>query len=155
MKIILEGADGTGKTTLANKLVRTYGLSYVNVNRQDPNDFDFYKQTMRKTNVVYDRHFIGEMIYPSVFNRKGNLSKEKFEELLEFSKQENVKIIVLHNDPKLDMVHRLDDDEYDEVIKKIMQINQKFVDIAKEFNIMLIDVMKTHFDDICEMIEDD
>lgn len=155
MKIILEGADGTGKTTLAKKLARTYDLSYVNVNRNDPNDFNFYYETMKKTKVVYDRHFIGEMIYPSVFKRKGNLEKEDFEWLLEYARDKDVKILVLHNDPKLDMVHRLDDDEYDEVITQIMKINEEFIKIAKEYEIPLIDIMKTHFDDICELIEND
>lgn len=48
MKIILEGADGTGKTTLAKILAERYGLDICHCTQDDPNDFIFYQQSIRK-----------------------------------------------------------------------------------------------------------
>ena len=44
MRIILEGCDGTGKTTLANILAFKYGLDICHCTASDPSDFQFYKQ---------------------------------------------------------------------------------------------------------------
>ena len=50
--IIVEGCDLTGKDTLCLKLAEKYNLDFVHINSHDPNDFDFYVQTMRKKNVA-------------------------------------------------------------------------------------------------------
>ena len=39
MKIILEGCDGTGKTTLAKLLAEKYGLDICHCTAEDPKDF--------------------------------------------------------------------------------------------------------------------
>lgn len=152
MKIILEGADGTGKTTLAKMLVEKYDISYMNINREDPNDYPFYFQTLRKNKIVYDRHFIGEMIYPNIFNRKQNLLLMQFKHLLEFSKENNFKILVLFSENET-ILNRQKNDEYEEVTQNILKINDSFIDIANKFGIQLVDVTKTNFEEICELIE--
>lgn len=89
MKIILEGCDCTGKTTLAKQLCEKYNLYYSHVTSKDPNDFEFYFNTMKTDNIIWDRHLLGEMIYPTVYNRKGNLN------LKIFIKCQNVNIIMM------------------------------------------------------------
>jgi thymidylate kinase len=152
MKIILEGCDGTGKTTLAKKLQDRYGIDYVHINRADPSTYEFYSQTLAKTDVIWDRHFIGEMVYPTVFFRKGNLNMVKFEELLNQAKKENVVILVLTVD-KETLIKNNDRPEYPEVIKNLMLIDSQFVAIADIYNIPVIDVFKTKFEDIVKVIE--
>ena len=95
MKIILEGCDCTGKTTLAKMLCDKYNLEYEHVTSKDPNDYNFYSQTMKKNNKLWDRHLLGEMIYPTVYNRKGNLNLDLLTKLIEESKKEKVVILVL------------------------------------------------------------
>jgi thymidylate kinase len=157
MKIIIEGADGTGKTTLSQKLLKHYNIkSYVHVNREDPNDYDFYKQTMKKTSVLFDRHFIGEMIYPKIFNRKQNLNTLTFEMLLEQSKKEQVKIIILYTD-NFTLEERIiqkseSHEEFEEVIQNILEINRQFLEIAAKYHIEIIDTSKVSFKDICEKL---
>jgi len=152
MKIILEGCDGTGKTTLAKKLVQHYGLDYVHVNRDDPTTYEFYSQTMKKTNVIWDRHFIGEMVYPSVFKRKPNLKMVDFENLLQQSKENKIIILVLTaGEDRLAETNKRD--EFPEVLKNLYLINGQFIAIADIYKIPMINVFETSFEDIIKVIE--
>lgn len=71
--IILEGADGTGKTTLAKALVEKYGGIYIH-NRYHKEIWPFFMASMRwairesqRRLVVIDRHWISECIYARVY----------------------------------------------------------------------------------------
>lgn len=151
-KIILEGADGTGKTTLAKRLMERYDLSYVNVNSKDPNDFQFYNQTLKKTKVVYDRHFIGEMIYPKFFQRQSKLNTRQFKKLLKKSKDLNYKIFVLYL-PEDKIETNQKDDEFDFIKRNVKTINKKFIKIAKKYNIEMINVFDYTLQEVCDLIE--
>ena len=157
MKIILEGCEGVGKTTLAEKLVKKYNLDYVHITNKDPNDYMFYRETMRKEDVLYDRHFIGEMIYPKVFNRKGNLKKEQLRKLIKFSKNNGVVVLVLTAD--LDIVQKRikERNKYkpDFILEKIPEIHKKFFNLAIECGVYLVGTSKMPFDYICAMIENE
>lgn len=158
MKIILEGCEGTGKTTLAQKLINKYNLDYVHITNKDPNDYMFYKQTLRKEDVIYDRHLIGEMIYPKVFNRKGNLNYKKLEKLFDFALKEKVCILILTTNIEEIKKRVAERNKYkpDFIINKLPLINQQFCDIAIKYasykNIFLIDTTKIQFESICEVI---
>ncbi len=71
--IIVEGADGTGKTTLCKKLAKEMNLEYLKIprhkNDDELNGFKFYleKASSILTNTVVDRFHIGEMIYPRLY----------------------------------------------------------------------------------------
>jgi thymidylate kinase len=151
MKIILEGCDGTGKTTLAKKLQDHYGIDYVHVKRADPSTYEFYSQTLLKTDVIWDRHFIGEMIYPTVFKRQGNLRMAQFETLLEKARNQNVVILVLTTH-KETLKKNNDRPEYPEVIKNLLLINDQFLAIADIYQIPVINVFETSFEDIVKII---
>ena len=138
MKIIIEGVDRIGKTTLANKLIEKYNCDYLHFTRHDPRDFEFYSQTMRKENVIHDRHFIGEMIYPEVFNRKNELSVVDFYRLFAKSKDENVLIIVMYTSDLAILDQRMDTEEYEEIRQQYKIINEKFMDYAKSFPLYII-----------------
>jgi thymidylate kinase len=152
MRIIVEGADGTGKTTLVKELAKKYNLDSLNINRYDPNNFNFYLETLKKTNVIFDRHFIGEMIYPSIFNRKGNLKRKDFEWLLDYCKENDIKIIILYKEKNV-LKKRQKLNEYPEVLNNILKINEKFIEIAHNYEIPLIDTEYEKIEDICEFIE--
>lgn len=132
MKIIIEGVDRIGKTTLAKKIAKKYKLDYVHMNINDPKDFEFYKQTLRKTNVIFDRHFIGEMIYPSVFNRERQLDMEGFIKLMEFCYEEEIKIIVLYSNDHELLNKRMRRERYRQVRLQYQLINNAFYTIGKD-----------------------
>lgn len=75
--IIIEGCDCSGKTTLCKKLQERYTniVSVVHDTYNDPSDYHFYREQARKTNTIYDRHFIGEYVYPQVYHRQAKLSE--------------------------------------------------------------------------------
>lgn len=153
MRIILEGCDGTGKSTLAKKLQQHYGIDYVHVTRGDPTTFGFYFNTLDKVKIVWDRHFIGEMIYPAVFGRMQRLTQRDFEILLDKARVENVVILVLTVDPQQLMINN-DRPEYEEVKKNLNMINDKFVTIANIYQIPVINTFKQSFEDIIKIIEE-
>lgn len=71
MRIILEGVDGLGKTTIANKLIQQFGFGYYHPPIPQKIDYqDFYKKcgndylsSLLMTNCIIDRSFISEYAY--------------------------------------------------------------------------------------------
>jgi hypothetical protein len=71
--IVLEGADCSGKTTLANVLRRDYGARYMH-GRVFPNMWKYHTAMLRRAIrlaetelVVIDRLFLSELVYGAVF----------------------------------------------------------------------------------------
>ena len=153
MRIIVEGCDGTGKTTLVNKLIEKYNIkNYVHTTKDDPNTFSFYSESLDRDDIIFDRHFIGEMIYPSIFNRQGNLTRRNFERLLYKAYMLGYKIFILFSDSET-IKQRLSDNEHKEVIENVDKINGRFIKIAREYGIQLINTSEDSFEFICEAVE--
>lgn len=154
MKIILEGCDGTGKTTLAKLLADKYKLDICHCTQSDPADYEFYKQTARKDNVIWDRHTIGELIYPEVFDRKPKLSPEDARLVIAYAREAGAKIFILTSDIE-DIKRRLIDrgTEDQRVLDKLEWINEQFLFYAEIFNLPVIDTAKMTFNEIFELIE--
>lgn len=66
--IILEGCDGTGKTTLAKKLIKDLGLTYFKKSVPEGDPFQDYLKTIGEAEPTYifDRLYLGERVYPQV-----------------------------------------------------------------------------------------
>lgn len=142
MRIIIEGVDRIGKTTLAKKLAKMYKIDYMHFTGEDPTTYTFYSETMKKTNFVYDRHLVGEMVYPKVFKRKAMLDGEKFQKLLNQAKQDNVKIIVLTTEDSKLLEKRMKLEKHEQVKENFVKINNAFSAYAINFksHIKLINV---------------
>lgn len=155
MKIILEGADGTGKTTLAKILADRYGLDICHCTQDDPGDYDFYRQTLRKENTVWDRHTLGELIYPSVFDRKQKIGPEDARLLMHYAKEEGVKIFVLTADSHT-MLKRITTrgNEDPRVIVNLNSIDRLFKRYADEFRVPIIDTSKMTLQEIFNLVEE-
>lgn len=153
MRIIIEGADLTGKTTAVNTIVEHFNLEKQHVTSKDENTFEFYLKTMLKENIVFDRHFIGEMIYPSIFKRKGNLNKESFKELLNVSKRLGYKIFVFYAAPEV-LLDRLRDrgEPHKEVRDNLIHINTLFAELANEYGITIIDTTDTTEEQLADLV---
>lgn len=154
MKIILEGCDGTGKTTLAKLLAEKYGLDVCHCTQSDPADYEFYKQTGRKDNVVWDRHTIGELIYPEVFGRKAQISPEDARLVIAYAREAGAKIFILTadiNEIKRRLMSRGKED--DRVLEKIEWIDSEFRHYGNIFNIPVIDTSKMTMAEIFELVE--
>lgn len=65
MNIIIEGTDGTGKSTLAKYLQDNFNLKYQHSSNETDNNFDYHFELLdSKENIVLDRFQLGEIIYP-------------------------------------------------------------------------------------------
>jgi thymidylate kinase len=87
--IILEGPDGGGKTWLAERIARTYGHRIVKTGPplfgEDVRASYMYSLIMaahHDTGTVFDRHYLGEMIYGPLLrgvDKLGVASRDKIE----------------------------------------------------------------------------
>lgn len=155
MRIIIEGVDGAGKTTLAKILADKYGLDICHCTQHDAADYDFYKQTLRKENVVWDRHTIGELIYPKVFGRKQQIGTEDARLTMHYAKEEGVIVLVLTADMQT-LLARLNGREKPEhplIMENLDYIDSKFRFYAKEFHLPVIDTSKMTLQQIFDIVE--
>lgn len=71
MNIVIEGCDGTGKSTLAKFLAERLGMHYWH--ESAPRSFSEYETMLRSGNVVFDRFCFGQFVYNEVQDRAMNL----------------------------------------------------------------------------------
>ncbi len=93
MRIIIEGCDKTGKSTLTALLQKELGTS-VNIFKtsapKTDSPFQEYVTALQDTHhktVIFDRCFVGENVYGPLYRGKG-LSPEEFEILAEMTKHD-------------------------------------------------------------------
>lgn len=154
MRIILEGADGTGKTTLAKILAEKYNLDICHCGRTDPCDYDFYRQSIRKDNIVWDRHTIGELIYPTIFDRVQQIGTEDVRLVISYAKTLDTKVFVLTtnvDEIKKRLLARGGEDQ--RIYDNIKWINDQFLFYAEQYNVPVIDTSKLTIDEIFQMVE--
>lgn len=155
MKIILEGVDGAGKTTLAKILAERYGLDICHCTQYDAADYDFYRQTVRKENVVWDRHTIGELIYPTIFDRKQQISTEDVRLVIHYAKEAGAKIFVLTAD--MDVIYRRLNERGNEdfrIYENVDYIDNLFRFYADQYHVPVIDTSKMTLQEIFNLVEE-
>ena len=74
MLIVLEGCDGSGKTTIANNLKAIMpNAEIIHCTTETPNDFEFFKHIIlasHKRDIIADRFCYGQFVYQSPEERK-------------------------------------------------------------------------------------
>lgn len=156
MKLIVDGCDLVGKSTLIKKLKEHYNddrMSYLHFSYRDRTDFDFYNTMLDKKDFIADRHFIDEMIYPEVFNREGQLTDIEFLELLDKCKKDDVKIIILTISQDELLKRSKEREEEKEVQENLLKINRKFVELAIQHDLQIFNTTINSFDEIVNYIE--
>jgi len=80
MFIIIEGADKTGKTTLANAIVKKFGSKYVHFGKPTKYPATEYAEYALSTNgnVVLDRFYLGELVYGPLLRGKCGITPLEF-----------------------------------------------------------------------------
>ncbi len=94
--IILLGPDGTGKTTLAQKL----GLPYYHFTKDSTYE-DYLKPlcTLELTNAVLDRHIICEYPYSNIMHRQPNYTMKQWQNVILLTLIQNPLIVLCTHKP--------------------------------------------------------
>lgn len=156
MKVIIDGCDLTGKTTLINQVKAYYNdpkLSHLHFSYKDRRDYEFYDTMLDKENFIADRHFIDEAIYPEVFNRANGLKPGELTELFMKCLNNNIKIIILTCSDEELLKRSKTRNEEKEVAENLININKKFIALAAYYNLQIFDTTKNKLTDIIEFIE--
>ena len=99
MIIILEGVDGSGKTTAANALSQKYNLDIIHngplLDLDSESLFEHYAhQILKFDNVVIDRSWSSELIYSKCYrNTQSRITFEQELELYRLCLDKNVKLL--------------------------------------------------------------
>lgn len=110
MLIIIEGCDGTGKTTLANMLKPLLGAEIVHCTTQTPNTYDFFDAIIHASlerNIIVDRFCYSQFAYQGEEDRPLNMHKvypiDEHERYVEDSYEalQRLEVAMLHADVKL------------------------------------------------------
>lgn len=155
MKIYIDGCDGTGKSTLAKYLSDRFKLDIFYMSKDSERSIMKYCERICIDDVVYDRTFISETIYPMVFGRDTTLSPEDVESLLDYYDNPN-SLFVICTAPEEIIRARLfwrEGSEDSNVLDNLLYINDKYVEFAYKHNLMLVDTDELSLEEIGDEIE--
>lgn len=153
MRIFLDGCDGTGKSTLATYLSERFKIDKFCLTKDSKKSVTRYMEVMKTDDVVYDRTFLSEVVYPSVFGREDWLSETQVDKLIEYYKGAGL-FVICTAEPR-DIRQRIlrRGAEHLEVIKNIDRINAQYVEIAKKYNLIVVDTSIIDYKTIGDYIE--
>lgn len=156
MRIALDGCDGTGKTTISEKLANKLACNIVRLTYKGDRSTVAYQQLMRANNVVHDRTFISEIVYPKYFNRETRLRVKDVPALYKMFDVYKIKVFILTASTET-IQERIGarGDEFISDMSKFEGINQDYLDIAKEHGYTVIDTTNKTIDEIVEEIIND
>lgn len=147
--VIIEGADGCGKTELARHLEKAHGFAYHHTG-PPPSDteslFDYYRGVVdgrQETPTVYDRMFFGEVVYGPIFRAGSKISLFQLQKLRElFTALGGVTVLML---PTYDRLYRQLYDQKREFTVferneiKHHQVHIGYVTIRDQFDVVIED----------------
>lgn len=145
MKVIVEGADGVGKSTIVNGLAEKYNCDIVRMTRWGSRNKKDYQDKLCLDNIISDRSFLSEMVYKQAFGLQPELSFSAFGTLIHIAKKQRWKFIIL-TAPVDVLKQRLINrgDEEDEIIKNIGFIDHLYRIYATSCNLPIFDTSKSH-----------
>lgn len=156
MLVVIEGADGTGKTTLAKKL-QSEGYVSVCIPKNTPCIYSVYMQLICNsaiTNFVIDRSFITDFVYRFVLGGQPSFNLDEFTQLL----YKDMKIIHCTNDNSFNYAKERGENlickrETHNKICKAYEYVMKCISIFTNKKILKYDFEKTNFEDVLKFIK--
>ncbi len=155
MRIIVEGADGTGKTTVVNHLAKKFNCDIIHMTAWGSRKLEDYVDKLRLDNIVSDRSFLSEMVYKAAFGLRPQISFTALDNLMEMADDGGWKIIIL-TAPSEELKRRLRErgDEDDNIIQNINLINNLYQIHGTHYGIPIIDTSEDDYmDEVEEVIE--
>lgn len=164
LKIIIEGPDCCGKTYLIHRLkhLRTFkDFEVEHLSGYTPNTKEFHEDLLNYDKpMIFDRFFVGETIYPKIFNREPKMTEDDMYDLINKYKS---KIVIIFIDADYDFIisaHRKKNEEFDyNSTKEIKRMfNERYeslknVDGLKVFKFKNFKENKKEFEDFIKFIK--
>lgn len=99
--LIVDGADATGKTTLAHAIVEQGDLRYEHRGPPESDPFDEYETSLlgfrpREDAVIFDRYHVGELVWPKIFGRKTSYTPEQHLHVELFLRSRGAVLVACH-----------------------------------------------------------
>jgi thymidylate kinase len=157
VRIIVEGADGTGKSTVVNYLAKKYQCDVVHLTAWGSRKIADYNDKLALDNVILDRSFLSEMVYKAADGLCPAISFTALDNLMEAVDDKGWKIIIL-TAPNEELKRRLRErgDEDDNIIQNINLINTLYQIYGTHYGIPIIDTSQNcYMDEIEEAIKND
>jgi thymidylate kinase len=136
MILILEGADGTGKSTLSKELSR-YGFQVMH-RPFDPTYLDFFdayrKLLLSLTeDIILDRSFISEIVYGPILRGQSRLSPQELIELLRITANRRGRVLYCYAAEHV-IRNRLESDAvvHGKLIPKLPKLLQAYEDVIDQ-----------------------
>lgn len=154
MRIYLDGCDGAGKSTLAKYLSQRFKLDIFCLTKDSEKSIDRYKHLAKIENVVHDRTFLSEVVYPKVFDRENWLSDDDVCELLHESYDDGIFVVcTAPNDRIKGRIFDRHEFEFQEVMDNLDYINSLYQELARKYDLLLVDTYVAPLQEIGDEIE--
>ena len=153
MRILIDGVDGAGKTSVCEKLANKLGCNIVRLTHNGDRSFRAYLESMIPDNMVHDRTFMSEIIYPRYFGRESRLNLDNIEALFNLIKEYDAKVFILTASHE-ELLKRLEirGDEFLDDFEKVKFIDLAYFEMSVKHNFVLIDTTNKSVDEIVEEI---
>lgn len=133
--IIVEGPNCCGKsyfirTLLQQEKFKNYEVEHLS--GSCPNTKDFHEMLLNyDRNMLFDRFFVGETIYPQLYNREPKMT---YKEMIELCKTHKDDIVIVFIDADYDFIIRAYKNKneefiYDDVVFEKEQFYQRYEDL--------------------------
>ena len=150
MKVCLEGSDGAGKSTLVKHLQDNYNLKMIHSSNLTENTLQYHLDLIKEDNVVLDRANLGEIVYPTIYNREPKMTWSDQTYFMNKCLLENVIYIIFYASDFNTLKDRLfKRGDTQQVLDNAEKINLAFKMLAEMFssqysNVYALDISKVN-----------
>ena len=155
MKLIVTGHDFSGKSTFLKTLYNELNndkMSYIHLSYREPTDYTFYNQVLNFSNFVMDRSFLDEVVYAPVFKRTLGMTEEEIQTLVQKLNDLGIKLFIFEcSDEELNkriLKRTNEQDEEAEVLENLKYIKEQYRNLAKKYNLKIIDTTNKSYADL-------
>lgn len=108
MKIIIEGPNNVGKSTIIKELnkfqwFKNYNVEYFGINT--PKTIDFYKDVLNDyENIICDRYMISELVYSEYYKRTSLIGIDDIVKIINEQVNKNEDVIIIFVDAQYEFI---------------------------------------------------